>query len=153
MNEAIVILGIILSILFYEITEMSPGGLIVPGYFALFLNDPKRIAITLLVVIIGLFIVRFLENYIILFGRRKFAIYIIITFLIKLFFQSLDLEILIGGEVIGILIPAILTQDIERNGIKKTIPALIILSITIKSIYMLSEVILWRVKYYTYSVF
>lgn len=142
MNEAIVILGIVLSILFYEITEMSPGGLIVPGYFALFLNDPKRIVMTLLVVIIGIAMVRVIENYTILFGRRKFAIYIIITFLVKMFFQSLNLEILIGGEVIGILIPAILAQDIERNGIKKTIPALIILSITIKSIYIMSEVIL-----------
>ncbi|MFK4784760.1 poly-gamma-glutamate biosynthesis protein PgsC [Fusobacterium sp. MFO224] len=142
MNETIIILGIVLSILFYEITEMSPGGLIVPGYFALFLNDPKRIAMTLVVVMIGIAIVRIIENYTILFGRRKFAIYIIITFLVKVFFQSLNLEILIGGEVIGILIPAILAQDIERNGAKKTIPALIILSITIKSIYVLSEVIL-----------
>ena len=38
MNETIVIIVVLLSILFYEVSELSPGGLIVPGYFALFSN-------------------------------------------------------------------------------------------------------------------
>lgn len=142
MNETIVVLGIVLSIIFYEITEMSPGGLIVPGYFALFLNDPKRIIATIVVAIVSVFFVRILDSYVVLFGRRKFAIYIIVNFLIKLFLKNLDLNILIGGEVIGILIPAILAQDIDRNKVHRTIPSLIILSIVIKSVYILSEVIL-----------
>ena len=49
MNETIVIVGVLLSILFYEVSELSPGGLIVPGYFALFSNDYKRIVATILV--------------------------------------------------------------------------------------------------------
>lgn len=36
MSNNIIILGIIISIIFYEITEISPGGMIVPGYIALF---------------------------------------------------------------------------------------------------------------------
>ena len=34
MANDIIIFGIILSIIFYEITEISPGGLIVPAYIA-----------------------------------------------------------------------------------------------------------------------
>ncbi len=142
MNEQIVVLGILLSIFFYEVTEMSPGGVIVPGYFALFLNDPKRIVATILVSLLTMLIVNFIENYTILFGRRKFAMYIIIAFILKTILKEMDFNILIGGEVIGILIPGILAQDISRNGIKKTIPALLILAIVIKSIYSLSEVII-----------
>lgn len=142
MNETVVVFGIVLSIFFYEITEMSPGGLIVPGYFALFLNEPKRIAITIIVAIMSIVVMKIVQKYLIVFGRRKFAIYIIIVFLIKLFFDYLDLDILIGGEVIGTLIPAILAQDIEKNGVNKTIPALFILSIVIKSTYILIEGIL-----------
>ncbi len=142
MNEQIVVLGILLSIFFYEVTEMSPGGVIVPGYFALFLNDPKRIVATILVSLLTMLIVNFIENYTILFGRRKFAMYIIIAFIFKTILKEMDFNILIGGEVIGILIPGILAQDISRNGIKKTIPALLILAIVIKSIYSLSEVII-----------
>ena len=51
---------------------------------------------------------------------------------------ELEFEILIGGEVIGLLIPAILAQDLDRNGIKKTLPALLILTGVIKSIIVIS---------------
>ncbi|MGL5191156.1 MAG: poly-gamma-glutamate biosynthesis protein PgsC [Cetobacterium sp.] len=138
MNESIVIIGVLLSILFYEVSELSPGGLIVPGYFALFSNDHKRILATILVAFLVLVAVRFLEKYLIIYGRRRFAIYIIITFLLKRFMGELDFEILIGGEVIGLLIPAILAQDLDRNGVKKTLPALLILTGVIKSIIIIS---------------
>lgn len=136
MNEAIIVLGVILSIAFYEIYEMSPGGMIVPGYFALFSNDYKRMIITVLVSLAVLGIGKLLDKYIILYGRRKFAVYVILTFILKIFIRELD--IIIGGEVIGILIPAILAQDIDKNSIGKTLPALIILTIVIKSIIILS---------------
>ncbi len=139
MNENIIVLGIILSIIFYEITEMSPGGLIVPGYFALFLNEPKRIIITLIVSILALLIVRIISKYAIVFGRRKFVLFILITFLLKYIFNYFNLDFLLGGDAIGVLIPAILAQDIERNGANKTIPALIILSIVIRSVMIISE--------------
>lgn len=138
MNETIIITGVLLSILFYEVSEMSPGGLIVPGYFALFSNDYKKIIMTVLIAIFVLIIVRVLEKYLIIYGRRRFAVYIIITFLLKRFIGELNFDILIGGEVIGLLIPAILAQDLDRNGLKKTIPALLILTGVIKSIIMIS---------------
>ncbi|MGL5232270.1 MAG: poly-gamma-glutamate biosynthesis protein PgsC [Fusobacteriaceae bacterium] len=136
MNETIIVLGVILSIAFYEIYEMSPGGMIVPGYFALFSNDYKRMIITVLVSLAVLGIGKLLEKHIILYGRRKFAIYVILTFVLKIFIRELDVTV--GGDVIGILIPAILAQDIDKNSIGKTLPALIILTIVIKSIIMIS---------------
>lgn len=138
MNETIVIIGVLLSILFYEVSELSPGGLIVPGYFALFSNDYKRIIVTVLVAVSVLVVVRLLEKYLIIYGRRRFAIYIIITFLLKRVLGEVDFEVLIGGEVIGLLVPAILAQDLDRNGIKKTLPALFILTAVIKSIVVIS---------------
>lgn len=136
MNETIIVLGVILSIAFYEIYEMSPGGMIVPGYFALFSNDYNRMIITVLVSLAVLGIGKLLEKYIILYGRKKFAIYVILTFILKIFIRELDVTV--GGDVIGILIPAILAQDIDKNSIGKTLPALIILTIVIKSIIMIS---------------
>ena len=63
MNETVVVLGVILSIIFYEVSEMSPGGMIVPGYFALFSNDPKRIFMTIAISIGVLYLVKILENF------------------------------------------------------------------------------------------
>ena len=33
-------LGLVLALIYVEVTGISPGGLIVPGYFALYLNQP-----------------------------------------------------------------------------------------------------------------
>ncbi|PID67083.1 MAG: poly-gamma-glutamate biosynthesis protein PgsC, partial [Fusobacteriales bacterium] len=38
--------GIISSLLFYELTEISPGGIIAPVYIALYINNPQKICIT-----------------------------------------------------------------------------------------------------------
>ncbi len=40
--------GLVASFLWTELTGLSAGGLIVPGYLALYLNQPVRIAATLL---------------------------------------------------------------------------------------------------------
>ena len=38
------LIGLVLALLWTEITDVSPGGLIVPGYFALYLDEPLRAA-------------------------------------------------------------------------------------------------------------
>ncbi len=58
MINEIMVLGVILSRAFYEITEISPGGLIVPAYFALYLDNPTKIILTLIktvrIILVGL---------------------------------------------------------------------------------------------------
>ncbi|WP_294704779.1 poly-gamma-glutamate biosynthesis protein PgsC [uncultured Fusobacterium sp.] len=140
MSSDIIVFGIILSILFYEFTEISPGGLIVPAYISFYINTPNKVILTLIVSFITYLIVLWLSNKIIIYGRRKFAIYIIITFIVKEIFSLISpvaLEynmFLLSGNIIGILIPALIARDIERNGTIKTFCSLIILSIFIKSI-------------------
>ena len=38
----IIVLGVVVSILFSELTRLSPAGLVVPGYFVLSLHSPMR---------------------------------------------------------------------------------------------------------------
>ena len=71
MANDIIIFGIILSIIFYEITEISPGGLIVPAYIAFYINTPQRIIITIIAGILTFLIVKFISNHTIIYGRRK----------------------------------------------------------------------------------
>ena len=65
-------IGIVASFAFYEMVGLSPGGIVVPGYIALFLNQPPRILITLAVALLTYFLVKMLSNYIIIYGRRRF---------------------------------------------------------------------------------
>ena len=80
MANDIIIFGIILSIIFYEITEISPGGLIVPAYIAFYINDPQRISITIVAGILTFLVVKLISNHTIIYGRRKFALCIMISF-------------------------------------------------------------------------
>lgn len=139
-NEFLMI-GIILSILFYEITGISPGGLIVPAYIALYVDRPSRIILTIIIAYLTYIIVKILSNCIILYGRRKFAIYILINFLVAFFLKNINIYFfkefgtyIFTVGVIGSVIPAILAQEIEKNGTIKTLSALLIVSILIKAI-------------------
>lgn len=135
MLDSIIILGVIISIIFYEWTEISPGGIIVPGYIALFLDNPKRILITIILSIITFAVVKLLSNYIILYGRRKFSIFIITSFFLRylmtLFFQITDLPIA-TTLIIGYLVPGIIARDMERQGIIKTFAAMFTVAFLLK---------------------
>ena len=140
MVNEIIILGIIISIIFYEITEISPGGLIVPAYLAFYMDNPKRVIVTILSGIITYFIVKVISDRTILYGRRKFTVYVLVGFLMRevlkhfnIFLEGYDIFIL-GGNILGVIIPAIMARDIERNGMIKSIFSLLMLSTFIKAV-------------------
>ncbi len=134
----LIILGIIISIIFYELTEISPGGVIVPGYIALFITQPGRIIMTIFLSLATLLVVNILSNYTILYGRRKFGIMVIISFIIRLIMQMsinyLPLPDILATSSIGYIIPGIIAQDIGRQGIVKTVSSMILVASLIKLI-------------------
>lgn len=141
MANDIIIFGIILSIIFYEITEISPGGLIVPAYIAFYINTPQRIIITIIAGILTFLIGKFISNHTIIYGRRKFALCIMISFMVRLILKYFNIYIvneyeiyILGGSVIGVIIPGIMAQEMDRHGIIRTVSSLMILSIFIKAV-------------------
>lgn len=144
MIQNILTLGVIISIVFYEITEISPGGLIVPAYFALYLDDPLKLSVTTGISLLTLLLLKLLSRYTILYGRRRFAVCIILSFIIKMILQYANLHVLhvhqlyfLNVHSIGIIIPGILAQEFDRNGIPRTSAALIIVAVVIKAVYEL----------------
>ena len=136
----ILIFGSIMSILFYEITEVSPGGIIVPAYVALYIESPEKILFTLGMSLLIVGILRGISPFLVLYGRRKFVFCIVISFLLRYFLQRLNLYFieeqglyLLSAGVIGTLISGILAQEMSRHGIVKTISAMMILAIFIKA--------------------
>ena len=45
MYHEIVVAGVAISLIFAELTGLSPAGLIVPGYIALSMQTPRRVCI------------------------------------------------------------------------------------------------------------
>ena len=127
MYNQIIILGIAVSLIFYELTMLSPGGIIVPGYIALCLTEPLRIVYTLGVVLLTWAVMRLLSRFLILYGRRRFALAVLLSFLINAGIAALGV-LPYSMNLICCLVPGILVRDMERQGVFKTLLSLSIVT-------------------------
>jgi poly-gamma-glutamate biosynthesis protein PgsC/CapC len=133
-------IGIVISFAFFEIVGFSPGGIVVPGYIALFLDQPIRILVTLLVAFLTYFSVKMLSNYIILYGRRRFLAMILIGFLLKWLIEEVLIAIPISAielRSIGYIIPGLIANEMRRQGIFPTLYSLAIVVIIVRLILLL----------------
>lgn len=133
MNDML-LLGIFLSLIFAELTDLSPGGIIVPAYFAMYAYDPKRIIGTIVISLLCVVLVKFLSGYMILYGRRRFAIYVMMGIFLRML---LGLAISDMSLSIGYLIPGILGRDMEKQGIPPTLISLGIVTALIRLVYII----------------
>ena len=132
-------IGVMVSFAFYEMVGFSPGGIVVPGYVALFLDQPIRILVTLLVALLTYFAVKILSNYIILYGRRRFLSMVLASFLLKWLIEEMIIKMPISGielRSIGYIIPGLIANEMRRQGIFPTIYSLAIVSIIVRLILL-----------------
>ena len=135
MNE-LAVLALLFSLVFTELTNLVPGGIIVPFYFALYLDDPVKILATVISALIAMAVVKFLSRYTILYGRRKFALYLIIGILEKILFTYLyfgnTYMFYNLSMTIGYLVPGILGREMEKQGVLKTLGSLTVVTLIIR---------------------
>ena len=117
MYNEIIVLGVLLSLLFAELTGVSPAGLVVAGYIALSLQTPLRLAYTLLIVLLTWGAFKLLSRYM----RRQFAVMILVSFALA---QLLGLLLPYDPGIIGYLVPGIMANQFVRQGPLKTLLAL-----------------------------
>ena len=125
MYNEIIVLGVIISIVFTELTSISSCGLIVTGYFALALKTPQRIIYTLVVSIITYCIIKGISKIAIIYGRRRFALSIILAFCVD-FILSIFLSYYYNPGLIGIIVPGLIVNEWLKQGIIKSTLALMI---------------------------
>ncbi len=126
-------LGMLASLFLTETIGLAAGGIVVPGYIALYLFEPARVIMTILIGIITYLLIKFLGRYMLLFGRRLLVVGVLlgylIGFLIKLFppinFSNFQMDI----NVIGYVIPGLLAYWMNRQGIIETITTMTIAAI------------------------
>lgn len=123
MYHEVVLVGVAVSLLFSELTGLSPAGLVVPGYIALALQTPRRVIYTLLVAMLAWGAARLLNRWMILYGRRRFAVLILLSCLIN--------EVIVGvgllpydPGMIGVLVPGIIANEVEKQGVLKSLLSL-----------------------------
>ena len=139
-----VALSVILSFLVTELTGLLTGGMVSAGYLAFYFSEPMRILSTYLLSALIALILRLSREFLILYGRRRFMLSILLSILFvyaleKAYFimspLSLDLR------VIGYIIPGLIANDMEKQGIIRTSLALIIVTALVKLLSILGELL------------
>jgi len=134
MEYGLTFIGLLLSLLFIGITGIYPGGIIVPSYLVLFIQQPERIAGTIITAFLATLCYKFFSRYVILFGKRRFVfilmtagiwVYIWYTLFPVLLPQSVEFR------VIGWVVPGLIANHFERQGIVITICSLITVTVMI----------------------
>jgi len=126
------LIGLVLALLWAELTDISPGGLIVPGYFALYLGQPLRVAATLAVALLTLAAYRILARHLILFGRRRFVLMVLVGAVLAQGWIVLSPGLFAapaGLRAIGLIIPGILGSSLVRQRAAPTLASLAAVSI------------------------
>ena len=126
------LIGLVLALLWAELTDISPGGLIVPGYFALYLGQPLRVATTLAVALLTLAAYRILARHLILFGRRRFVLMVLVGAVLAQGWIVLSPGLFAapaGLRAIGLIIPGILGSSLVRQRAAPTLASLAAVSV------------------------
>lgn len=135
-------IGLVLSLVFSETLGLAAGGMVVPGYIALMIHHPLRIIGTLLVSLLTFLAMKFLSNYMFIYGRRRTVMVILLGFL----FGWMSRELLIIQtnvltlelQTIGLIIPGLIANWMERQGVVKTICVMIIAAVFIRLLLIIA---------------
>ncbi|MFW6308485.1 MAG: poly-gamma-glutamate biosynthesis protein PgsC/CapC [bacterium] len=124
MFEESVILGIIVSFIYYEIIGVFAGGIIVPGYLVYYASEPLRILLTIFIALITYLLVYFIiSRYILVYGARRFFMMVMVSFVIG---RGLDYAVgLINVNTVvapvGFLISGIIANNFVKQGVITTL--------------------------------
>ena len=127
MSLVLLLIGLVLALIFTEITGILPGGIIVPAVLALSMDRPGRVLATIAAALIALAVYKALAAYFLLYGRRRFVLMLLLGALFGQLWlliwphlapPSLDLR------VVGWIIPGLLANNLERQKILPTLAAL-----------------------------
>ncbi len=141
MIEIAITLGLIFSLLSYEVFGLAAGGIVVPGYIALQLTQPDRLIGIVLVSLVTYLIIRVLGNYTFLYGRRQMVLCLLLGCLLANFSrQFLKIDITsstIQLQAVGWVIPGLIAHWFGKQGIFRTICILFITAVLVRLIVII----------------
>jgi len=131
-------LGVVLALIYSELTGIVPGGFIVPAFVATSLDRPLRALITLAAALIAMAIYRLASKYFLLFGRRRFVFLLLLgaclselSFYLSRFSSAQGAQVFLSPEwrVLGLIIPGLLASNLERQKFWLALASFVIVTI------------------------
>ncbi len=144
-------IGLAVSLLFSEMFGLAAGGMVVPGYIALYLNRPIDVALTLAAALAAYFIVHMMSTFLILYGKRRTVLMIIMGYLVRALFEQIPFyasdqlfnlsqkfsDTPSEFAVIGFVIPGLIAIWMDRQGVIETLAALVTSAVAVRLTLML----------------
>jgi len=131
----------VISLIFSETLGLAAGGMVVPGYIALMVHYPMRIVGTIVVALVTYLAIRFLSNFMFIYGRRRTVVVILLGFafgwlsreFLIVTYQGISIEM----QTIGFIIPGLIANWMERQGVIQTITTMIIAAVLVRMLLMI----------------
>lgn len=138
-------IGLAVSLLFTELFGLATGGMVVPGYVALYLTRPVTVLFTLGAGVVTFLIVHTLASMIIVYGRRRTTLMILVGYLVGTLFRFETVSRLFEiqgshGGVIGYIIPGLIALWIDRQGLMETVSSLLTAAVVVRLVLILANV-------------
>jgi poly-gamma-glutamate biosynthesis protein PgsC/CapC len=134
-------IGLVISLVFSEMLGLTAGGMVVPGYIALYLDRPLVIIFTCIVSYLTYFIVHALSAVTIIYGRRRTVLMILVGYALGTLLRSFGSVELPMATVeltsIGYIIPGLIAIWIDRQGLVESLSTMIIASVIVRLILIL----------------
>ncbi len=142
MIELAVTLGIVISLFFIEIFGIAAGGIVIPGDFALQLNNPDRLFGTLLISLATYLMIRLISKYTFLFGRRQMVVAVLIGTILSIISHQLFLfntaSTTLEFSAVGWIVPGLIAHWSVKQGYLKTIAMLTVTAILVRLFVIIS---------------
>ena len=134
MVEISIALGIILSLVLSEALGVTAGGIIVPGYISLFLHQPVQVFSTFFVAILVWLIIKGLSKVMFLYGKRRIVLALILGFFFGYLSRIIyvDTESIQSVAVIGNIIPGLIANWMDRQGVVRTVSVVLLTAVIVK---------------------
>ncbi|MGK0189638.1 MAG: poly-gamma-glutamate biosynthesis protein PgsC/CapC [Verrucomicrobiales bacterium] len=133
--------GLVVSLLFAEFFGFKAGGLVVPGYFAVFTFQPLSVLLTLGISILTYLVMRLVASIVIIYGKRRTALAILTGYVLGVAFQQLAGDQIPGlgsdYQVIGFIIPGLIALWMDRQGVVETVTSLATVAMVTRLILIL----------------
>ncbi|MGW0392992.1 poly-gamma-glutamate biosynthesis protein PgsC/CapC [Streptomyces sp. NPDC003042] len=112
-------LGLLFSLVCYLTTNLSPGGMITPGWLALtLLEDLQRAALVVGVTVMTYVLTLLVQRFVILYGKRLFAAVVLLGVLLQatvVIALQVEFPLLYTNQTLGFIVPGLIAYQLVRQ--------------------------------------
>ncbi|MFI7011199.1 poly-gamma-glutamate biosynthesis protein PgsC/CapC [Streptomyces sp. NPDC050145] len=112
-------IGLLFSLVCYLTTNLSPGGMITPGWLALTLvEDLQRAAMVVGVTVLTYAGTLLMQKFVILYGKRLFAAVVLLGVTLQatvMIVLSLEFPLMYANQTLGFIVPGLIGYQLVRQ--------------------------------------